>query len=308
MINSPVFPIPPAFTREDKLDIEVISAYLSHLEKNGAKYIMTTCGTSQFNLLDKFEIRKLNWLCCNSDCDIIIGLPPLSNKHLYEEINYLNSLEFLRKDRDIAIMLVYPDRYYNDDDIINFFFDTSARSDYPIFIHGLPMKDCRGGIHNYDAKLINALRNIKKIEGIKEESSTIDIAYNVCSGINKKNFNVVVAGGSQRRFLSLYPTGVNSFLAGIGSIYPKIDLYFHEHLRAWDLETAYCTLRTFENSFFDIAMSIGWHKVLHEGLRHLDFWNSFERPPFYELGNDDKRKIKDVLIDLEKFIGDLKND
>ena len=57
--DGPVVPIPPSYTSEGKLDLDETCRYVRFLYKNGIKVIMTTVGTSQFNLLTRKEIREL---------------------------------------------------------------------------------------------------------------------------------------------------------------------------------------------------------------------------------------------------------
>ena len=48
-----VLPIPPSYHKDGTLDRTQTSKYVQWLEKSGVKCIMTTAGTSQFNLLKK---------------------------------------------------------------------------------------------------------------------------------------------------------------------------------------------------------------------------------------------------------------
>ena len=55
----PVFPIPPAYDKDGNLDLNAVRKYIKYLEKNGVEVIMTTAGTSQFNLLTLNDIILL---------------------------------------------------------------------------------------------------------------------------------------------------------------------------------------------------------------------------------------------------------
>ena len=59
IFNSPVYPIPPSFIN-DELELNSTHKYLDYLSEKGAKTIMSTEGTSQFNLLTSTEVDLFN--------------------------------------------------------------------------------------------------------------------------------------------------------------------------------------------------------------------------------------------------------
>ena len=91
-MTRPVYAIPPSF-KNDELHLDSTLKYLKYLEKEGASRVLTTAGTSQFNLLSLDEIYKLNKCIINNfKQEKILGLPPLSIKHLSQEISKFNNL------------------------------------------------------------------------------------------------------------------------------------------------------------------------------------------------------------------------
>jgi dihydrodipicolinate synthase/N-acetylneuraminate lyase len=117
IFNSPVYPIPPSFNTDEDLEVESTIKYLNYLKERGAKTVMTTAGTSQFNLLNNEEIRKLNSTVSEFKGNKILGLPPLSTLHLKKEIELLNNKNL----SDTYILILFPERYYDDEQVINFF-------------------------------------------------------------------------------------------------------------------------------------------------------------------------------------------
>ena len=83
--KSPVYPISPSFDENEKLELLSTIKYLNYITKEEGKIVMTTAGTSQYNLLTIDEVRSLN-LCVinNFKEEKILGLPALSLKHLKE--------------------------------------------------------------------------------------------------------------------------------------------------------------------------------------------------------------------------------
>jgi len=297
IIDGPVFPIPPSYDNNQKLDMTDISVYLDYLKNNNVNAIMTTAGTSQFNLLTKKEIREFNKLCSEYPKDVILGLPPLSLDKVKKEIELINT--YARIDNS-AIMLIYPDRYYDDDTIIDYFNAAASVSNIPIFIHGMPMRSGRGGYYDYLPELVCEIQKNHKIIGMKEECSTFEKGFELCSNISK-DFMIVVAGKSQRRFSFLQPVGAKAFLTGIGSLFPKIDNIYFEHIMEGDYESALSIMTDIENRFFDVFMSIGWHKALREGLRQLHLCCFYDRQPFPKVNNAEKQAIKNILDYMESL-------
>ena len=78
-IEGPVFPIPPDYTDDgEDLELSTTEFYLKYLFECGAKYIMTTAGTSQYNLLSRDEIRRFNMSLVKSEFEqIILGIQQL---------------------------------------------------------------------------------------------------------------------------------------------------------------------------------------------------------------------------------------
>ena len=59
-LEGPVFPIVTPFDNNNRLDIASVNQYVNFLLDCGAQTIMTTVGTSRFNLLSEDEIISLN--------------------------------------------------------------------------------------------------------------------------------------------------------------------------------------------------------------------------------------------------------
>lgn len=296
--SGPVFPIPPSFDNREEFDEEQIKNYLLFLYNSGVKIIMTTAGTSQFNLLSIEEIRLFNDICANSNFNAcILGIPILSKKHIIDEISYINSKNY----KNVGIILIYPDRYYDNDTVINFFNEIADFSNYPIFIHGLPIRNGIGsGNHSYDKKIIECLSKNKNIFGMKEESPSYEEGFQLCSNLVNKEFIFIVAGGSQRRFTFLHTAGAQTFLSGIGNIYPELDIDFFIKITSKNMPEAIEIMNNYETVLFKTFMKLGWHKSLREGLRQKKLCCFFNRQPFPKSTHEEKLLIKNVLEEIER--------
>ena len=116
-MTRPVYPICPSF-KDGDLELKSTKKYLSYLEKEGATRVLTTAGTSQFNLLSVKEVFYLNRaLIKYFNKEKILGLPIQSLKHTLKEIKALNNL----KAKNTSILIIFPERYYNDDQVVKYF-------------------------------------------------------------------------------------------------------------------------------------------------------------------------------------------
>ena len=84
--------IPPSYDENQALEIRSTQEYVKYLEKGGCHSVMTTAGTSQFNLLDINEIHRLNkCIAENFNKNNILGIPPLSNMHVQSFVEHANT-------------------------------------------------------------------------------------------------------------------------------------------------------------------------------------------------------------------------
>lgn len=301
--NNVVYPIPPAFNENDKLDIDQISSYLKYLRDNDTKVVMTTAGTSRFNLLTAAEILWLNSAVAKSKMTSIIGLPAMSERMLYESIeahnNYIVS--------DIAAyMVLYPDRHYAAKDIIDFFHRVADFSDKPIMFHGMFMRDGKGGQWQYNKAVCEEIRKHDNIIGMKEESLDLNTAYSI-STLNSDAFTVIPAGGSCKRFIYCHPAGATSFLGGIGNIWPRVEQAFLTHCSEFNYKTAWKIVNELEEPFMAAAKEIGWHKFLQGMLNKSNLLRSHNRRPFSPLTKAEEESISKTYYSMIHKIESLNN-
>lgn len=293
--NYPVYGIPPSFIN-DKLEFDTLEYYLEYLYKEGANCIMTTAGTSQFNLLSNKEILKFNTKCSKFfKGEKILGLKEGSLSQIKNQLDkHDDRIDFNDLD-NIAMLVLFPDRYYNTQQLIKYFYSIAEHSKFPILIHCNSIRKGNSGTFEYSAEVMNELAIHPKIIGMKEESSTWDLGYNLCRDIKNKHedFNIIVAGGSQKRFLSLRNGGANSFLSGIGNILPSIEENFYAACLSNDQEEIKKCIGL-EKILFDTFMTIGWHASLRFALSHIGFLKE-NRNPFVELQTSEKSEIIKTL-------------
>ena len=297
-MNQPVIPIPPSYTMDENLDVKATIKYCNYLLENGATRLMTTAGTTQFNLLSLNEIHELNTAISKLDCEKILGVPALSLKHAIEFIRYANTNY---DPKNTSLLLLFPERFYDHENVAGFFHMCAKISFFPCYIHGMPMRRGNGGMFDFDAKVINMIARHPKLVGMKEEHSNLASSYKVIDNIIDKDFEIIVAGGSMRRFLFLETAGAHTFLSGVGNIHPQIENRFVEAVNNSDRISANKIVAECEKVCFDKFMTIGWHKSLRTAiaLKKLGcFWN---RKPFIPLNKNDELVIIDAIERLENY-------
>ena len=284
----PVVAIPPSYDQQENLEIFSTEKYLKYLWDGGAQTVMTTAGTSQFNLLNTDEIHTLN-ACISQEFsgDKILGIPP---------VNANAACEFVRAakqylDDKTHIMALYPDRFYDQQTIIDYVSQICDAVGSRIYLHAPKMRCGMGGDWNYDSDTVNKLYDKGAVKGLKEEHSNLAASYNFISQLNT-DMDVIVAGGSMRRFAFLESAGANSFLSGVGNIFPLIEYnYFstgNSKQTSLDLET----------KFFSVLMKHGWHKSLRAALKYLGLTCFHDRQPWPSVDDQTLQEISIIIEEL----------
>ena len=290
-MSKPVYAIPPSF-KYDQIDSNSTARYLRYLESKNATRVLTTAGTSQFNLLSLDEVFQLNkCLVDNFTQEKILGLPALSLKHLQIEIERLNTL----KSTNTKLLILFPERYYSDDQVLEFFDVVCALSLYPVYLHGNPLRKGMGGTYEYTNSLLKKLSKIDNFEGVKEEYSSLDLSI---KNIQNLNLDIIVAGGSMRRFWTLSPFGATSFLTGVGNFNPTHSEEFYNAFNSGKHSKCIDIIQNIETPLFNTFMKVGWHASMRVALKNEGY--IFEdRKPFITLPSE---QIKQVIIALNKIL------
>jgi len=300
MFETPVYAIPPFYREfEEKLDHTSMSEYLEFLEGKGVDVVMTTAGTSQFNLLSDEEVRELNQTVLRSfSKHTILGLKPTSEKFMKEEILWYN--ELTKGSDNVYLILLYPDRFYTEDNVSDFFHRMADYSDNPIFVHGQNMRKGNGGSYDFTPTLINKIASHPNIVGMKEECTSLPIGWKMINGIESiDHFEVIVAGGSQNRHWYLQSAGADNFLTGIGNFFPEIENTYYQWIQKGEYGLAMRWINEYETELFNVFMEIGWHKSMREALRILGFNKGSDRKPFEEATDEESEKIKKIIKKIQ---------
>ncbi len=296
-IKGPVYPVVTPFTTDGNVDRDGLKNYIEYLVSNGAKNILVTVGTSRFNLLSRDEMKAVNEIVSTTTQDedvyTIVSGPGPHTGSTQENIEFATHANSVEAD---AIMLLYPERWYGMDPIINFFRDIGKSTDIPILAHTFPMRDGFGsGKKQYfDVELLGELSKIDNFVGIKEESKNREISDAICAEYSDK-MSVIIGGGGMSRYLTDSELGATAYLTGIGSFLPEVSENFYELVNQGEKQQAKTIIEEYEEPYFDMAVSMGWHRALKETLHHLGVIEPYERSPLQRSDAENVDKLVDIV-------------
>jgi len=299
ILNGPVFPIPTFFLKNGSIDWNGLKRYCSFLVNNGVKNVMTTVGTSRFNLLSLDEINEINRVIANELNGKAFVITSTASFGDFKST--IENVKLSKKNGSNASLIVYPDRNYGDKNVSKFFKNIADEVDIDLFVHAEPIKNgLGGGSVMYSLKLLEDLFNHPKIIGLKEES--LDIAHSQAI-YNKfaKKFILIGAGGSMSRFVKDNWFGAKTYLAGIGNFIPRLELDFFKAMTLKDYDKAKKIVNNQEIPYFNNVVPCGWHPALKYSISLLNLGlKDFERSPMTRLKNKQK---KIVNLAMSRYLG-----
>jgi 4-hydroxy-tetrahydrodipicolinate synthase len=297
-IRGPVFPVVTPFIENGDVDYEGLESYVEFLVDGGAPVILLTVGTSRYNLLTRDEIRAVNETVARvtegEDVFTIVSGPGPTTGSTKENLEFALHAESVGAD---AILLVYPERWYGQEPVVDFFRDISEGSDIPLMVHAVPVRDGFGGVEDteyFDVPALEEISDIDGVIGVKEESGKRDLYESVLQELDDR-LAVIGAGGAMDRYLTDSKLGATTYLVGIGSFLPELAVEFFEAVQQGNREHAREITEKNEAPYFETAVSMGWHRALKETLHQLDLMKPYERKPLNRLPPEDRDRITETI-------------
>ncbi len=297
-ITGPVYPVPPAFKQDYSLDLDAVAGYVGFLNSHNVRTIMTTAGTSRFNLLSNDEIAGLNRAVvdANNKKAVIIAAGPVTGSTAYA-VEFAALAESNGAD---AVLLYYPERYYSDHDIICYVKEIASAVKIGVMIHAVPLRNARAGVTHVACSLDlwRKLAEIENVTGMKEENNDRNLRYKLGTHLGAR-LSIVAAGAGMRTLMESAHFGINSYLVGVGSFRPDIEEKFYNAMKKEDYKTALGFVTEIEEPFFDAAFPMGWHIAMKGAMDLLGLMPSFERPPLFPAGQKERDELRKVLKQLD---------
>ena len=293
-LSGPVFPLLTPFTEQGEIDHSALTRYVKFLLSCDAKTIMTTVGTSRFNLLNEDEIRAVNTTvtAATSPDTITIVAGPITGS-LNTNIAFAQHAESIGADAYIAY---FPERWYGPEMVYNFFHEISTAVSIGVMVHEMPLQSGYGGQIQYPLDLLERLISIPNLVGMKEECMDANQAYRLYRRLHGKC--AIIGAGAMRNFMRDYHAGAIANLVGIGSFFPRVEIAFQEALKSGNNEQAHNIVRQYEDPYFDIAVKLGWHTQLKEILNLLGLMPAYERAPLCRLSSNQVSELRECIEKL----------
>lgn len=296
-MSGPVYPILTPFTETGDVDHAALARYVEFLTGCGAGTIMTTVGTSRFNLLTDQEIKAVNATVAGASSakTITICAGPLTG-NIRTNIDFAQHAESAGADAYIAF---FPERWYGADSIREFFEKIASSVSIGVMIHEMPMRSGYGGQSQYPLDLLEQLTAVPNIVGMKEECMDGGYAYKLHRRLQGKC--AIIGAGAMRNYMRDFHAGARANLVGVGSFFPRVEIAFQQALKNGDTEKAHKIVRTYEDPYFDVAVELGWHPQLKEMLHLLDLMPPFERAPMPRLNESQRSRLRACVERLGWF-------
>ncbi|NKB44870.1 MAG: hypothetical protein GKS03_11395 [Alphaproteobacteria bacterium] len=294
-IRGPVYPICPAFAADGSLDFQTTGAYVSYLVKHGARYIMTTAGTSRFNLLSDDEVKALNKCVVDASGDALTIVGNSMQGGTDTAVSFAKHTQEIGAD---ALLVFYPERFYGNTDVFEYYAAISKASpDIGIMIHASPMRAAAptsGPMSPFSVPLVRMMCDLPNFIGMKEEHGNENLRYDLLTAFGDE-LSFIVAGSAMAMYASCAPYGVQAYLTSVGSFKPEIEENFYAAYTEGRLDDALALVRQYEDPFFRVAKPAGWHLAMKTALDLLGLMPDHERAPLKPLGDADRKPIADVL-------------
>ncbi len=291
--SGPVIPLPTPFDQDYNVDYASLDSYVRFLVDGGIPAVMTTVGTSRFNLLTVDEMLKINETvvaAAEGKTKTIVSTPMTGSTR--------QCIEFGKHAEKIGadILLVYhPERHYGEEALFEFFNAIAAELDIALMIHEMPMRNgVGGGSVQYSIPLLQRLLDIPSLVGMKEEALDPPYSDAIVKATSDRAI-IIGAGGGMSRYLRDYWNGARAFLGGIGNFYPKLELDFFTAMQNQDFKQAHEIVYNIEKPYFSHVVPMGWHIALKEALHIKGFLPPYERPPLRRVFPEQRELIKSLL-------------
>jgi 4-hydroxy-tetrahydrodipicolinate synthase len=275
----PMYPICPAFNADGSLDRESIRGYVRYLAAAKVRSVLVTAGTSRFSVLEAHEIHELNAIVAEAAGPGVLKIAanPMAGS-TKEAVEFAKRAEGAGAD---AIILYFPDRYYSDDQMVEYFATVGRQVKIGIMIHGIPTRNATTAgpaAVPYHPALCKRLCEIDNIFAMKEEHADEALRCRIAMACADR-MSLVVAGGSMWMYYASEGFGVRSYLVGVGSFKPAIEERFYDLMRAGERAAALDIIRSVELPYFDVSKKMGWHVAMKGSLHLLGLMPVHERGP-----------------------------
>ena len=297
LIQGPVIPLPTPFNADESVDLNGLAQYVEFLSDGKIPAVMSTVGTSRYNLLSWEEMRDINRTVASSvkpGTQSIVTSPTTGG--LRHMIEFGKHAEQIGAD---YYLVYFPERHYSEENTYQFFKALCDELSIRILIHEMPMRNGVGpGAKQYSLDLLGRLFALDNIVGVKEEALDPDYSNQILDHYADRVLMIGAGGGMSRYLKRDHNRGAQAFLGGLGNFVPEVELEFYQHLTEGRTEQAARIVHEVEAAYFEAVVPMGWHPTLKSALHHLGLMQVHERRPMVQLSVEEHGRVKAILQQL----------
>lgn len=297
LIQGSVIPLPTPFNADESVDLNGMAQYVEFLSDGGIPAVMSTVGTSRYNLLSWDEMRDINKVVASSvkagTQSIVTGPTTGGVQHMIE---FGKHAEAIGAD---YYLVFFPERHYGDDNTFNFFKAICDELSIRILIHEMPMRNGIGpGSKQYSLELLERLFTLDNIVGVKEEALDAEYSNSILDRFADQALMIGAGGGMSRYLNRDHQRGSQAFLGGLGNFVPQIEVDFYAAMQSGNREEGARIVNEIEKRYFDAVVPMGWHPTLKSALHHMGLMQVHERRPMVQLTEEEHGRVKTILQQL----------
>lgn len=294
LIQGPVIPLPTPFNADESVDYDGLGKYVQFLSEGGIPAVMSTVGTSRYNLLSWDEMRQVNAVVAQSvgpNTQSIVTSPTTGG--VQSMIDFGKHAESVGAD---FYLLYFPERHYGLENTLAYFQAICAELSIKVLIHEMPMRNGLGpGAVQYSLELLDQLFEIENIVGLKEEALDAEYSNQILDRFGK-DWLMIGAGGGMSRYLNRdHERGAQAFLGGIGNFKPHVELDFFQAMQSGNRAEGERIVHEVEAKYFEAVLPMGWHPTLKAALNHAGLMQPHERRPMVQLSAEQRATVKGIM-------------
>lgn len=297
LIQGPVIPLPTPFNADESVDYQGLAAYVRFLSEAGIPAMMSTVGTSRYNLLSWDEMRQINRVVAentSSGAQSIVTSPTTGGVKSMIEFG-----QEAEKAGANYYLVYFPERHYGDDNTYDYFKAICDELSIRVLIHEMPMRNGIGpGQNQYSLALLERLFKLDNIVGLKEEALDAEYSNQILDRFADDQLMIGAGGGMSRYLGRDHQRGSHAFLGGIGNFEPQVELDFYAAITGGNRSEAERIVNEIEKPYFEAVVPMGWHPTLKSALWQKGLTQVHERRPMVQLSEADHGRVKTILTQL----------
>lgn len=305
LLPGPVYSIVTPFKEDFEIDFNSIEDYICNAHQYGAKQFYVMGYNSRFHELSWDEIKKLNRFVIRvvkelDKNNVVIVADPL---HCPTDISLDFAIDAEKHGADL-ISLIFREKFYNEQQVIEHFKFIQNQSNINILIHEMPFISGKGGhVVNWPIELLDKIADFENVTAIKEDAKEDSYSFEVIDKL-KDRLSIVISGGGKRQWTRFADHGCQNWLNGIGVFEPRLAINFWDAWQNNDKKFCEDLIQNVEIPFAKLNEKFGWHLSIKAALEVVGHFNRTERLPMLPLNDEEFKYFQSEFekIEYKKFI------